>query len=120
MTRSQVSDVTFHVDPPEAAVSVYDPNGKRIYSALDHPNVFTGLKGGIAYSYTASCYGFLTESGTFTAEPGGEINVKLTRSDTRYPELENNEWWNYRNNEENNGVTSVSTPNNAKETSEKW
>lgn len=120
VTRSQVSDVTFHVDPPEAAVSVYDPNGKRIYSALDHPNVFTGLKGGIAYSYTASCYGFLTESGTFTAEPGGEINVKLTRSDTRYPELENNEWWNYRNNEENNGVTSVSTPNNAKETSEKW
>ena len=120
VTRSQVSDVTFHVDPPEAAVSVYDPNGKRIYSALDHPNVFTGLKGGIAYSYTASCYGFLTESGTFTAEPGGEINVKLTRSDTRYPELENNEWWNYRNNEENNGVPSVSTPNNAKETSEKW
>lgn len=120
VTRSKVSDVTFHVDPPDAAVCVYDAQGKRVYSSLEKPLVFTGLKGGLEYSYTVSCYGFLTESGKFTAEPGGAITVKLTRSDTKYPELDNNEWWNYRNNEENNGVISVSTPNNSRETSEKW
>ena len=118
--RSAVSDMTFQTDPEDALVCVYDPLGKRVMPSENQPNMFAGLKGDTEYSYTVSCYGFKTESGTFTAQPGGSLKVRLERADTKHEELTDNEWWNYRNNEENNGVTSVSTPNNPKETSEKW
>ena len=120
VTRARVSDVTFTVDPADATVCLYDANGSRVYSTLEKPNVFTDLVGGMEYTYTVSCYGFVSQSGTFQAEPGKEIAVKLERSDTVHAGLDNNDWWNYRNNEENNGVSQVATPTSPDETSEKW
>ena len=120
VARSVISDITFQTDPEDAAVCVYDSLGNRVLSALSTPKVFTDLKGGTQYSYTVSCYGFKNAVGTFTAKPNDVLNIKLERCDTKHTELTDNEWWNYRNSEENNGVTSVGTPNTPKETSEKW
>ncbi len=82
--------------------------------------MFADLKGGTQYSYTVSCYGFKNEWERLLRNQVEVLKIRLERCDTKHTELTDNEWWNYRNSEENNGVTSVGTPNNPKETSEKW
>lgn len=117
--RSVPAEVKFTTDPTDTIVCVYDRKGDRVYSKEGTTTTFLLLTEE-TYTYNASCYGHKSVQGEFQAQMGMTVTVELEEAVTKHDELTNNEWWNYRNNEENNGVTSVSTPENADEVTEKW
>ncbi len=117
--KSVFAEVEFRTDPTDAVVCVYDRKGDRVYPKGGTANTFSLLTEE-TYTYNASCYGYKAAQGEFQARAGMIVDVELEVAGTKHDELTNNEWWNYRNNEENNGVTSVSTPENAEEVTEKW
>lgn len=58
--------------------------------------------------------------GSFVAGEQSEITADLEEIDSRQPDIEDNDWINYRNSDTNNGVTSAATPSNVDETVQKW
>lgn len=75
---------------------------------------------GDSYTWTVSCYGYKTQTGSFCAGDTGQIQVKLESIDAPQPEITDNDWTNYRNSDTNNGITNASTPSSTAETVQKW
>ena len=65
---------------------------------------------GKTYQWTVSCYGYKACQGSFVAGEQSEITADLEESDSRQPDIEDNDWINYRNSDTNNGVISAETP----------
>lgn len=120
ITKTIPASTEFIVNPENATICVYDVKGNRVYPEEDQKNLFKSVLEGEKYTYLITSYGYKSEKGTFVAAANQQIEVVLESADYKHPFLSNNEWWNYRNSEENNGVTGVSTPENADEVSEKW
>ena len=120
LVRKQNTGVVFRLLPEDANLSLYDATGKRVNEATEGSRTFENLSAGDVYTYTITKYGYQGVKESFTAGSCAEISVELKVADKKYEELDNNEWWNYRNNEENNGITAVSTPIKASATTEKW
>ena len=118
--RSMTADVEFLVEPEDAVVCVYDSMGGRIYPDKEKEHYFSELLCGNTYTYQVSAYGYQTQRQEWIPQGDQQITVSLDYIDSKQEELTGNEWWNYRNNEENNGVTQVSTPEKKEETSQKW
>ena len=119
--RLEPAKVTFHTEPDNVIVSVYDRNGERVYSDKDDNHSYSGLYVGRKYNYVASLYGCVSKVGEFTAEDGQVIEVELDSSSAEpQKDVGNVEWWNYRNSFENNGITESSTPDDPEKTTEKW
>ena len=112
-------DVTIVTDPEDAIACVYDRKGDRVQSAGDG-RTFLGLYEGREYTYSVTRYGCKGEKGTFVAEDGLVVHVTLDSAETVHPELEGMEWWNYRNNYENNGTTQATTPDSPANAALKW
>ena len=119
--RLSPAKVTFQTEPENAVVTVYDRKGERVYSDLGDNKSYSALFEGREYSYVCTLYGCVSKVGSFVAEDGDVIEVELDSS-TAAPQKDvgNVEWWNYRNNEENNGVTESSTPDDPEKTTQKW
>lgn len=118
--RSMTADVEFLVEPQEAVVCVYDSMGGRIYPDQENEHSFSELLCGDVYTYQVSAYGYQTQRQEWIPQSDQQITVSLDYIDSKQEEITGNEWWNYRNNEENNGITQVSTPEKKEETSQKW
>ena len=119
--RLEPAAVRFDTEPENAVVSVYDRKGERVYSDRGDNHMYSSLYAGRTYSYVVSLYGCVTKVGDFTAVNGGVIRVELDASTAAaQKDVGNVEWWNYRNNEENNGITDASTPDDPEKTTEKW
>lgn len=112
-------DVSFSVDPDDAIVAVYDRKGTRANSMGDG-RTFEGLYEGRTYTYTVTRHGCAGVKDTFVAEDGLVVPVSLDGATAQHPELTSVEWWNYRNNYENNGLTSATTPDSAGNAALKW
>ena len=110
----------FKVSPANAVVCVYDEKGLRISASADNSLLYDGLMLGKTYQWTVSCYGYKACQGSFVAGEQSEITADLEESDSRQPDIEDNDWINYRNSDTNNGVISSETPSNVDETVQKW
>lgn len=110
----------FKVSPANAVVCVYDEKGMRVSASADNSLLYEGLMIGKTYQWTASCYGYKACQGSFVAGEQSEITADLEEIDSRQPDIEDNDWINYRNSDTNNGVTSAATPSNVDETVQKW
>ncbi|WP_373215754.1 cadherin-like beta sandwich domain-containing protein [Ruminococcus sp. 5_1_39BFAA] len=120
VNRLSSASADFQVIPENGVVSLYDSRGERITSSLEQPFHFSQIMVGETYTYNVSCHGYISQQGSFIAEQENNIRIELVPIDSKQEELTDNEWWNYRNNEENNGVTTVNTPNKKEETIQKW
>lgn len=118
--RQENSGVTFHVNPENAVVSVYDNNGEKEEPSAENNFCYESLIKGRIYQWVASCYGYRSCQGSFTAGEESEISVSLESVDSRQPEIEDNDWINYRNSDTNNGLTAASTPTQKDEAAQKW
>ena len=92
----------------------------RVSASADNSILDEGLMIGKTYQWTASCYGYKACQGSFVAGEQSEITADLEEIDSRQPDIEDNDWINYRNSDTNNGVTSAATPSNVDETVQKW
>ncbi len=121
VTKKETASISFRTNPEEARVVLYDSAGKRIASQDDRNREYPELLAGNEYSYTVSCYGYQSEHKTFVAENGEkEIPVTLKESTAVHEGLTDNEWVNYRNNDENNGITDRTTPTSQEGANLKW
>ena len=118
--KTMTAGVTFLTQPEDAVVCLYDNMGSRIYPSTDNDHYFTELLCGNTYTYQISSYGYQAQRHEFVLTEETEIEAALDSIDSKQEELTGNEWWNYRNNEENNGITNVSTPEKIEETTLKW
>lgn len=119
--RLSPAKVVFQTEPENAVVTVYDRKGERVYSDLGDNKSYSSLFEGREYSYVCTLYGCVSKVGSFVAADGDVIEVELDSSKAKpQKDVGNVEWWNYRNNEENNGVTDASTPDDPEKTAQKW
>ena len=91
----------------------------------EHINIYDYLWGklrikGQEYIWNVSCYGYISRRNTFKAGEQAEITVELKKQDATQPEITDNDWINFRNSENNNGITGTSTPTDASSTVQKW
>ena len=110
----------FQVTPQNAVISVYDKNGERMEPSQDTASTFASLIKGQEYTWNVSCYGYISRRNTFKAGEQAEITVELKKQDATQPEITDNDWINFRNSENNNGITGTSTPTDASSTVQKW
>lgn len=120
VTKNTPVNTFFDVNPERAIVCLYDEKGERVYPSEKDGHLFENLLDGQSYTYQVTCYGYKAVIGEFKAEPEQTIEIGMDSATYKHTALNNNEWWNYRNSEENNGITGASTPENAAEVSEKW
>ena len=120
ISRMESASVEFKVSPENAVVCVYDEKGQRVSASADNNLLYDGLMLGKSYQWTVSCYGYKACQGSFVAGEQDQITAELEEIDSRQPEIEDNDWINYRNSDTNNGVTSASTPSSIEETVQKW
>lgn len=120
VSRQQNSAVEFKVTPQNAVVSVYDSKGERAAASAENTFLYENLAAGNTYTWNVSCYGYKSCQGSFVAGEEHEITANLEEADARQPEIEDNDWINYRNSDTNNGITSAATPSDAEETIQKW
>ncbi len=118
--KQQSSSVTFKVTPEDAVITVYRGDGERIEPSAASLQVYENLLQGEAYTWNVSRYGYVSARGTFTGGEQSEITADLTKQDATQPELTDNDWINFRNSENNNGITDKPTPVSAEETIQKW
>lgn len=120
VTKKVSASADFEVVPGDAAVSLYDARGVRAEASLSQPLHFGQLMEGETYSYYVSCYGYISQQGTFCAETENKLKIELEPVDSRQEEISDKEWWNYRNSEENNGITNIRTPVDKMTAVQKW
>ena len=120
VTRQKSSSVAFEVSPDNAVVSLYDQNGDRVVPAGGTGWNFENLLMGDTYTWTVSCYGYKTQTGSFVAGDTDHIRAELESIDSSQPEITDNDWINYRNSDTNNGVTDVAAPSSGAESVQKW
>lgn len=120
LNRIETSDVTFQVTPSDARILVYDSAGNRVHAEDEENLVYGELLSEKEYTYVVSCYGYETQRKTFLPGDKELLEIHLKEATTVHPEIDNNEWVNYRNSDENNGITDVSTAVTEKEAELKW
>ena len=77
VTRQKSSSVAFEVSPDNAVVSLYDQNGDRVVPAGGTGWNFENLLMGDTYTWTVSCYGYKTQTGSFVAGDTDHIRESL-------------------------------------------
>lgn len=84
--------------------------------------VLENLAKGEEYSYTVTCAGFMTKSGTFSANDGQTIDIQLekARDNSTIKNDIPSSWKNFRGNDENNGLTTAKTPTDYKDLQLYW
>lgn len=111
--------VEARVTPEEAGLSIRNSGGEGVYPDGDG---MYHLMEGKRYSYSATCLGYISTAGRFTASEGLVLTVSMTKA-LDNPDLVQDlpaQWENFRGNSDNNGVTETETPRDADEAELYW
>lgn len=116
---NKVDELGFKIstEPKDAIVTVYDQNGNRIDSNLD--GSFSGMFGTYEYSYVITRYGYISQSGTVPSK-GGQLDIKLDKAKESSIKEVISDWKNFRNSENNIGITDFNTPISKEDTTLLW
>lgn len=98
----------FSVNAEKAVVRVTAQDG-TVLSAVNGVYELDGIS---EYNWQTVCSGYVTQTGTLNSE-GGIIKVNLIKAGTQPAEV-NSDWFNFRNNPYNMGITSAPTPKEGK------
>ena len=104
-------------EPANGIFTLWDAAGNQVEET--ETGRFTSLRSGETYTYTASCYGFLTQHHTLVAGETTELELTLVPA----PENQRtgtSDWPSFRGNEENLAVTHAQTPQGAGAGGTQW
>lgn len=108
---------SFSVSPSNAVLTLSDSTGTQVEPSSG--TSYTSLQSGEHYTYTASCYGYVTEQGTITAGSDPAKTVTLTAAGIQPAETPAS-WPGFRGGNGNLAVTSSATPRSAAEAKLLW
>ena len=108
VTRLASIEVGFTVDPADAKVTVWDSNKDRIAPTDGKYSVMADAE----YTYLVQSDGYVSQKSTFKFSESSTIDITLAVA-TENPNLDRSitaEWGNFRNGDNNLGITNAKTP----------
>ena len=116
-------EATLELTNTRGSVQLYDEQGERLISQGN--GLYSGLLPGKTYRYVATAYGCVAKTGTIDGAESlvdGKLTISLVEAQANSPALPDydGDWINFRNNDENMGITEAATPYKEENTSMKW
>ena len=118
VTRLAAIEVGFTVDPADAKVTVWDSNKDRVAPADGKYTVMSGAE----YTYLVQKDGYVSQKSSFKFSESSTIDITLAVA-TENPNLDRSitaEWGNFRNGNDNLGITNAKTPYAPEDTELLW
>lgn len=108
VTRLAAIEVGFTVDPADAKVTVWDSNKDRVAPTDGKYSVMVDAE----YTYLVQSDGYVSQKSSFKFSESSTIDITLAEA-TENPNLDKSitaEWGNFRNGDNNLGITDAKTP----------
>ncbi len=118
VTRVGSVEVGFTVDPADAKVTVWDSNKDRVAPTDGKYTVMSGAE----YTYLVQKDGYVSQKSSFKFSESSTIDITLAEA-TENPNLDRSitaEWGNFRNGNDNLGITNAKTPYAPEDTELLW
>lgn len=118
VTRLASIEVGFTVDPADAKVTVWDSNKDRIAPTDGKYSVMADAE----YTYLVQSDGYVSQKSTFKFSESSTVDITLAVA-TENPNLDRSitaEWGNFRNGDNNLGITNAKTPYAPEDTELLW
>ena len=118
VTRLAAIEVGFTVDPADAKVTVWDTNKDRIAPTDGKYSVMADAD----YTYLVQSDGYVSQKSSFKFSESSTIDITLAVA-TENPNLDKSitaEWGNFRNGDNNLGITNAKTPYAPEDTELLW
>ena len=118
VTRLAAIEVGFTVDPADAKVTVWDSNKDRIAPTDGKYSVMADAE----YTYLVQSDSYVSQKSTFKFSESSTIDITLAVA-TENPNLDRSitaEWGNFRNGDNNLGITNAKTPYAPEDTELLW
>lgn len=118
VTRVGSVEVGFTVDPADAKVTVWDSNKDRVAPTDGKYTVMSGAE----YTYLVQKDGYVSQKSSFKFGESSTIDITLAVA-TENPNLDKSitaEWGNFRNGNDNLGITNAKTPYAPEDTELLW
>lgn len=118
VTRLAAIEVGFTVDPADAKVTVWDSNKDRIAPTDGKYSVMADAE----YTYLVQSDGYVSQKSSFKFSESSTIDITLAVA-TENPNLDRSitaEWGNFRNGDNNLGITDAKTPYAPEDTELLW
>lgn len=118
VTRVGSVKVGFTVDPADAKVTVWDSNKDRVAPTDGKYTVMSGAE----YTYLVQKDGYVSQKSSFKFSESSTIDITLAEA-TENPNLDRSitaEWGNFRNGNDNLGITNAKTPYAPEDTELLW
>ena len=118
VTRLAAIEVGFTVDPADAKVTVWDSNKDRIAPTDGKYSVMADAE----YTYLVQSDGYVSQKSSFKFSESSTIDITLAVA-TENPNLDRSitaEWGNFRNGDNNLGITNAKTPYAPEDTELLW
>lgn len=118
VTRVGSIEVGFTVDPADAKVTVWDTNKDRVAPTDGKYTVMSGAE----YTYLVQKDGYVSQKSSFKFSESSTIDITLAEA-TENPNLDRSitaEWGNFRNGDNNLGITNAKTPYAPEDTELLW
>ena len=118
VTRVGSIEVGFTVDPADAKVAVWDSNKDRVAPTDGKYTVMSGAE----YTYLVQKDGYVSQKSSFKFSESSTIDITLAVA-TENPNLDRSitaEWGNFRNGDNNLGITNAKTPYAPEDTELLW
>lgn len=114
--RRKAVKLTLKADPADAVITVKDADSKKLKA---ENGVYT-LKAEETYSYAAVKAGYVTKKDSISISEDTEKTITLEKAPQSTRKDVSAAWKNFRNSDENMGITSAKTPKTEATTYEKW
>lgn len=118
VTRLAAIEVGFTVDPADAKVTVWDSNKDRVAPTDGKYSVMADAE----YTYLVQSDGYVSQKSTFKFSESSTVDITLAVA-TENPNLDRSitaEWGNFRNGDNNLGITNAKTPYAPEDTELLW
>ena len=118
VTRLAAIEVGFTVDPADAKVTVWDSNEDRVAPTDGKYSVMADAE----YTYLVQSDGYVSQKSTFKFSESSTVDITLAVA-TENPNLDRSitaEWGNFRNGDNNLGITNAKTPYAPEDTELLW
>lgn len=118
VTRLAAIEVGFTVDPADAKVTVWDSNKDRVAPTDGKYSVMVDAE----YTYLVQSDGYVSQKSSFKFSESSTIDITLAVA-TENPNLDRSitaEWGNFRNGDNNLGITNAKTPYAPEDTELLW
>ena len=118
VTRLAAIEVGFTVDPADAKVTVWDSNKDRVAPTDGKYSVMADAE----YTYLVQSDGYVSQKSSFKFSESSTIDITLAVA-TENPNLDKSitaEWGNFRNGDNNLGITNAKTPYAPEDTELLW